>query len=188
MKKRNMLVGISAVALTLATTGCAPQAQPNANNFSTTQTTSTEAQEDAMENQTGFEDCDQMELVQGDAYSGDDKEVWYCNDEDSTQRGSFFVPFLAGYFTSSMLNSKHGINVSNYKPGTSKNIVSKSTYNKSAKKPLPVFGQNKTNASNSVKSATPKKSFGSSSASGHKSGSVGSKSSGFGSKSFSSGG
>ena len=183
MKKRNMLVGISAVALTFATTGCAPQDTSGTSNFSTNQVVSTEAQEDAMEQQSGFDDCEKMELVQGDAYSGGEDEVWYCNDENSTQQGSFFMPFMAGYFTSSVLNSKHGINVSNYKPGTSKSIISKTTYNKSAKKPLPsskknqssavpVGGGNKANAKSGSKTSSTSKSgsFGS-----------GSKSSGFGS-------
>lgn len=190
MKKKQMLAGISVVALSLATAGCAPE-QNDSDSFGSAYPSdesnymSNDDREDAMEDQTGFDDCDQMELVQGDAYSGDEKEVWYCNDDSSEQRGSFFMPFVAGYFTSSMLNSKHGINVSNYKPGSSKKIVSATQYNKSASKPLPSFGAVK-KSSTSVKS----KSSSSSRSTSNKSSSFGSgsKSSGFGSSTSSSGG
>lgn len=182
MKKRNMLVGISTVALTLATTGCAPQ-ENNSNSFGTNQVVSTEAQEDAMEEETGFDDCEKMELVQGEEYSGGEDEVWYCNDEKSAQNGSFFMPFLAGYFTSSMLKSNHGLDVSKYKPGTSKKVVSSSIYNKSAKKPLPPMKKPTPKTSTKTKSVE---------SSGGKTSKVKSgiqnRSSGFGSKSFSSGG
>lgn len=182
MKKRNMLVGISTVALTLATTGCAPQ-ENNSNSFGTNQVVSTEAQEDAMEDKTGFDDCEKMELVQGEEYSGGEDEVWYCNDEKSAQNGSFFMPFLAGYFTSSLLKSKHGLDVSKYKPGTSKKVVSSKTYNKSALKPLPPFTPSKSKTSTKTKSVEP-----SGGATSKTKSSVKTRSSGFGSKSFSSGG
>lgn len=188
MKKKQMLAGISVVALSLATAGCAP-AQNDSDSFGSAYPSeesdyvSSEEQEDAMEDQTGFDDCDQMELVQGDAFSGDEKEVWYCSDDSSEQRGSFFMPFVAGYFTSSLLNSKHGIDVSKYKPGSSKKIVSATQYNKSASKPLPSFGAVK-KSSISVKSSS------SSRSTSNKSSSFGSgsKSSGFGSSTSSSGG
>lgn len=183
MKKRNMLVGISTVALTLATTGCAPQENGNSNNFGSNQVVSTEAQEDAMEDQTGFDDCEKMELVQGEEYSGGEDEVWYCNDETSAQNGSFFMPFLAGYFTASMLKSNHGIDVGKYKAGTSKKVVSSSVYNKSAKKPLPILQKSK------PKTSTKKvQSSSGGSSSGKSTTSTQPRSSGFGSKASSAGG
>lgn len=182
MKKRNMLVGISTVALTLATTGCAPQDNGNSNSFGTSQIASGEAEEFEIEKESGFDDCEKMELVQGEAYSGGEDEVWYCNDEKSAQNGSFFMPFLAGYLTSSMLSSKHGIDASKYKPGSSKKVVSSSVYNKSAKKPLPGFKKA------TPKVSTPKKNINSSTGSSASKNSISTRSSGFGSKSFSSGG
>ncbi|WP_442638185.1 DUF1190 domain-containing protein [Rossellomorea marisflavi] len=136
MNKKQMLTGISVVALSLATAGCAPTPE-NSDSFGTYSQSDESVKPDTKNENVAekkpAESCKNMELVQGEAYSGDEKEVWYCNDEGSSNHGSFFMPFVAGYFTSNLLNSKHGINVSDYKPGSSKKIVSSDQYNKSIK-------------------------------------------------------
>lgn len=136
MNKKQMMTGISIVALSLATAGCAPTPE-NSDSFGTYSQSDEKVKEDAPKESVAekkpAESCKNMELVQGEAYSGDEKEVWYCNDEASPNHGSFFMPFMAGYFTSNLMNSRHGINVSDYKPGSSKKIVSSDQYNKSIK-------------------------------------------------------
>jgi len=146
---KKMLGAISAVALTMGTAGCSTPPTDNTNKpVQVGQNSKTS---------NSMKECKNMELVQGDAYSGKDKEVWYCGDDDNDDRdshfsGMFFYPMTGQYYDSNTLKSKHKVDVSTYKPGTSTKKVSVSEYNKAAKLKLPAYQPKQ-----SVKSTTTSK-------------------------------
>lgn len=204
-KNKKMMVTISAFALALTTAGCGTQTNYPEEEVEFTDDKNTNVSDSTDSKSPVNTECKNLELVQGEAYSGNEDEVWYCNDEDDEHFGSFFYPFVAGYVTSSLLSSKHKINVSKYKPGTSKKIVNGKTYNKhykgpihSSKKPIQSVKPSKSSGSTSGKGMSSSKStkssgtFGSGSSSksskSSSSFSSGSSSKGFGSSGFSSGG
>lgn len=179
MNKKKMLGTIGAVALTLGTAGCGTADNQVVENPSSSQFAEMQ------------EDCDELELVSGDPYSGSDKEVWYCDDDNdggSHVSGMFFYPFYGGYYNASTMKSKHNVDVSSYKPGTTATKVSASQYNKAAKVKLPSYkGSGSSVKSGAVKSGTVKSNSSSSKSSSGKV-SSGSSSKGFGSSFSSSGG
>lgn len=142
---KKMFGAISAVALTMGTAGCSTPPADNTN--TSVQVGENKNVPDSMK------ECKNLELVQGDAYSGKDKEVWYCADDDNDSgshfSGMFFYPLTGQYYDAKSLKKKHKVNVTSYKPGTSAKKVSVSEYNKAAKLKLPPY-QPKT----SVKSTT----------------------------------
>ena len=169
MNKKKMLGTIGAVALVMGTTAGCGNSEPD------TTTMSDISQE-----------CDDLELVQGTAYSGDEKEVWYCDDDDndggSHVSGMFFYPLYGGYYNADTMKSKHNVDVSKYKAGTSTTKVSANQYNKAAKVKLPSYK----GSGSSVKNSSVKSNSSGKTSSGGKVSSGSSK--GFGSSGMSSGG
>lgn len=174
MNKKKMLGTIGAVALTLGTAGCGT------------------ADNKVVENPSNSEfaemqkECDELELVSGNPYSGGEDEVWYCDDDNdgggSHVSGMFFYPFYGGYYNADTMKSKHNVDVSKYKAGTSTTKVSANQYNKAAKVKLPSYK----GAGSSVKNSSVKSNPTGKTSSGGKISSGSSK--GFGSSGMSSGG